>query len=749
MQIRSKFTTSIISLSLILLGTTGSPAHAVSSPVDCTDTTNATISFVTEGTDFVGTSTSEIICGTAGNDVIDGGGGDDVIYGLDGNDQITTGAGNDEIDGGAGDDTIKSGAGNDLIHAGDGNDDIDAGAGNDVVFAEAGDDNVDGEAGNDEITLGDGDDYAEGGPGADKLWGGDGSDSLIGEAGNDWVDAGAGDDTIKLDAGDDYAQGGPGADLLFGGNGKDALNAGTGSDSLDGGSGADSVNGGIQEGNDKDYCAKDPLDTQKNCFYDSKGPSIISVAVTDGASIDTSVEGKIVTVRARVKDSGSGVASISLGFSRLTKDGTQFGNYVSMWFSPWSWGCDPDHPVALNTNQGMNSIGCRISGDENDGIYEFRTVVPKYTMPGTYVLTNVNLSDAAGNNTNLWNDLIKAKKLAVNFKQIGGGDSAPPKLKSVSILTKTVDTSAESKVITLRAAVSDGFSGVRSVNLNFSRLTKSNSGWQNVSFGFSDYSTNSGGNSVDCVDGHAQEPGTNNSMIAMTSCRVSGTSKNQVLEMKLRLPAYSPAGTYQLNNVNLSDFAGNNGWLWEDKLKAKKLAVNFKQVGAGDSAGPTLKSVSVLTPNVDSGATAQIVTLKVRVKDNSSGVAGFSMGFGRMKTGQQWPEWTNIQSYWSPMYTWDSNMQHQVLIEEGNCNADKTHAIDPTIQTGWSGGTACRISGNNKDGFYEVKFVVPAHAAAGNYRIYNFNATDKANNSGFTMYDDIVKRKLNVGFKNG
>lgn len=749
MQIRSKFVTSIITLSLVLLGTSGRPAQAASSPVDCTDTANTSILFVVEGTDFVGTTANEIICGTAGDDVIDGGGGNDIIYGLDGNDQITSGSGNDEIDGGAGDDTIKSGAGNDLIRAGDGDDDIDAGAGNDEVFAEAGDDNVDGEEGNDEITLGDGDDYAEGGAGADKLWGGDGSDSLIGEAGNDWVDAGAGDDTIKLDAGDDYAQGGPGADLLFGGNGKDALNAGTGSDSLDGGAGADSVNGGTQEGNDKDYCAKDKLDTQQNCFYDSKGPSIVSVAVTDGARVDTSLEGKIITVRARIKDSGSGVANISLGFSRLTKDGILMGNSVSMWFSPWSWGCDPAHPGVLNTNQGMNSIGCRIAGDENDGIYEFRAVVTKYTMPGTYVLTNINLSDAAGNSTNLWGDQIKAKKLAVNFKQIGGGDGAPPVLKSVSILTKTVNTSAESQIISLRVAVADGFSGVRSVNLNFSRLTKSNTGWQNVNFGFWDSSNNNGANSVDCVNGHAQDPANNNSMVAMSSCRVSGNSKNQVIEMKLRLPAYSPAGTYQLNNVNLSDFAGNDGWLGEDKLKAKKFAVNFKQVGPGDSAGPMVKSISMLTPMVDSGATAQIVTLKVRVKDNSSGVSGFSLGFGRLRTGLTQPDWSNVQAYWSPMYTWDSNTHSQVLIEQGNCNADKTHAVDPTIQSGWSSGTACRISGTNKDGVYEVKLVVPAHAAAGNYRIYNFNATDKANNSSYMMYQDIVKRKLNVGFKNG
>jgi hypothetical protein len=755
-----RFLAGTLATSLFLFGLVAAPASATSTAADCEDLSLVAILHVTSGVDFEGTSGNDIICGTAGDDVINGGGGNDIVYGLDGNDTIitgsgidtidggagndtiTSGAGADAINGGAGDDTIKSGDGNDTIRSGDGDDEIDAGNGNDIVFAEADDDNVDGEAGNDEINLGDGDDYAEGGAGADKLWGGDGSDSLIGESGNDWVSGGDGDDTIKLDAGDDYALGGPGADLLFGGKGEDALNAETGSDSLDGGAGADSVNGGTNDGNDKDYCAKDKLDTQKNCFYDSKGPRLISVAVSDGGRVNTSESGQIVTIRARVVDGGSGVAHIYLPFSRLNKDGFAVGDSIHFSFSPWAWGCDPNNPNTLNLESAGSSIGCRISGNDLNGIYEFKTVIPKHSMPGTYVLHNASMTDAAGNSSHLPYEKLKEKKLAVNFKQVGAGDGKGPTLSSISLLTKSVNTSASSQVVTLRAAVKDGTSGVQNVQFSFARLTNSQGAWQNI--GFNWHNPGAVGNG-DCVDGGAADPTVGN----YSSCRVSGNNKAQVVEMKVRLPRYTSKGTYQLQFVNLRDYAGNSSYLMLEQLKDRKMAVNFKQTGAGDSSGPTLKKVTVLTPKIDTGAAPQIVTMRVQVRDNNSGVKDFGLQFGRIKSGQSDPVWANIYSHWSPGYDWDSSTNTQIVIPEGTCNSAKTGAKDPVLTNGMGSGTACRISGTARDGMYEVKVIVPAHAASGTYKLVNFYANDNANNQRNVGWFDLKKKKLNIGFKNG
>jgi hypothetical protein len=216
--------------------------------------------------------------------------------------------------------------------------------------------------------------------------------------------------------------------------------------------------------------------------------------------------------------------------------------------------------------------------------------------------------------------------------------------------------------------------------------------------------------------------------------------------MKIRLPAYSPLGTYQLSRVILEDFAGNTTDMLLDVLKSKKLAINFKQVGAGDSTAPTIQSITMLTSKINTGANAQIVTLKIRVKDDSAGVDSFNITFGRLRTGQLQPDWSNIQSTWEPSHFWDSHTNSNVIVQEGSCNHEKTHATTPTMA---SPGLGCRISGNAKDGIYEVKFWVPAHAAAGQYRIFGIQATDKANNLGFVSYQDLVKRKLNIGFTNG
>jgi len=731
-------------MSLCLFGLVAAPASAASTAADCEDLSLGEILRVTPGVDFVGTSGNDIICGTPGDDVINGGGGNDIIYGLDGNDTITTGSGNDTIyggagndtitsgagadfiDGGAGDDTIKSGDGNDTIRSGDGDDEIDAGSGNDIVFAEAGDDNVDGEAGNDQIHLGDGDDYADGGSGADKLWGGDGSDSLIGGSGDDWVSGGDGDDMIKLDSGDDYAHGGAGSDLLFGGKGEDALNGGSGSDSLNGGSGADSVNGGTQEGNDKDYCAKDKLDTQKNCFYDSKGPRLISVAVISGARIDTSKSAQIVTVRARVKDSGSGVAQFDL----------QFGDR-NLGFSHSSrWGCDAGRPSNLEAN---SSEGCLISGNHFDGVYELRTLIPKYTVPGTYVLTNVGLSDFSGNGSNYDDGQLRKKKLAVNFKQVGAGDGKGPTLSSISLLTKSVNTAYSSRVVAIRVAVKDGLSGVNAIGLNFQRIIKGVSLNDNDS-PYLSFST------IEqflapCENGGAEAP-----TFGPTACRVSGNSKSQVIEMKILLPRYSPSGTYRLVSVGLSDIAGNHSGMSFKKLKDKKMAVNFKQTGAGDSSGPTLKKVTIITPKIDTGAASQTVTMRFQVKDNFSGVKSFGFQLARLSGSSSKPIGTILGGNFQGLTSvWSKEADAYIDVPEGDCNPDKTHAGNPTE----NGAAICRISGTAKDGLYEIKFIVPAHAAAGQYRLSNFSATDFANNEKYLSWTDLKKLKLNIGFKNG
>ena len=183
-----------------------------------------------------------------------------------------------------------------------------------------------------------------------------------------------------------------------------------------------------------------------------------------------------------------------------------------------------------------------------------------------------------------------------------------------------------------------------------------------------------------------------------------------------------------------------------EKLKEKKLAINFKQTGAGDSSGPTLKKVSVLTPKIDTGSSSQIIAMRVQVKDNVSGVKEFTIELGRLKSGQKNPESSGIYASFVELEVWEDDLNTFVVMP-GSCNAAKTHATDPDPAN--LAGTACRISGTDKDGVYEVKFILPAHATSGSYRIRSVYAADFANNSRHLNWDQLKKLKLNIGFKNG
>lgn len=644
----------------------------------------------------VGTEGNDIICGTSGNDVIDGGGGNDIIYGE------------------AGDDTIDAGTGDDTIDAGDG------------------DDNVLGDTGNDYITLGDGDDYSEGGEGADRLFGGDGADALQGDSGNDIIEGNIGDDVIQLGAGNDYAYGGPGGDSLFGGDGKDALLADEGSDSLDGGKGADRLNGG--GGNDTDYCAKDKLDTLLNCFYDSKGPKVVSVSLST-KSIDTSNGPATVTVRLRATDKGSGVSNIGLTFIKLDKKGQPNweSGQISLWASPMGYMCEGGVTPEPGLDQWGNYIqqtGCLISGDSHNGIYEMKVAVPKLTAPGIYRLTNMHLSDGANNQTNLQLEDLKERKLAINFKQTGRGDSVGPAIKSLALSKKSVDTSSGAKIITLRANIRDGGAGIEQVFLSFTAIKKNNY-WANpISFSwYSNSNVNSMSNpNGSCVNGHAAEPEGN---MSTTACLISGTDKNAVIEFKTKLPAYSPKGSFQLTQAWMTDKAKNQRNLQLNQLKKAKLAVSFKQVGDGDSASPVVKSIKILNPVVDSGASEQFVYAKVAVKDNMSGLSTLNLNFARV-VGKQ----TN----------WNSSVNGGFWLNSFNSSQDL--ACGPDGLPSEFNGSGCLLSGNIKNGVFIIKLRVPAHTAAGTYQLVGMWFSDVVGNQKNYNWPDS-KGKYKVSFKNG
>jgi Ca2+-binding RTX toxin-like protein len=186
--------------------------------------TTATISAFSQGQQFTGTTSPDLVFGTSGNDEFTLG---------DGNDVVVDDLGNDRVTSGAGDDLIYTGADDDFIDAGDGNDNLFAGNGNDFAYGGIGDDVMFLEGGNDIAFGGDGNDTIAGGIGNDLLSGDAGNDKLLGESGRDQLFGQSGDDELWGMDGDDALFGGVGNDLLVGGDGADQMEGGEGNDSYE------------------------------------------------------------------------------------------------------------------------------------------------------------------------------------------------------------------------------------------------------------------------------------------------------------------------------------------------------------------------------------------------------------------------------------------------------------------------------------------------------------------------------------
>jgi hypothetical protein len=323
------------------------------------------------------------------------------------------------------------------------------------------------------------------------------------------------------------------------------------------------------------------------------------------------------------------------------------------------------------------------------------TQLPQYTVPGRFQLNSAGAGDGADNFTLLRLTDLKKKKMAITFRQVGVGDGNAPVLRSIAFQNNKVDTSQQSRILTLRASVTDPGAGLQNIYFQFGAGDSAGG----ATFMYSDGSVCENGNAID-----PEFPGTS------TGCLVSGTKNSAVIEMKIRLPAYSPKKSHKLQWVTATDWAGNNSVTGDPLLAKRGLAISFTQVGDGDNLGPSLKSVSVLNGTIDTGSEAQQVRLRVQVLDDMSGVQSFGIAFQR------------ISSSGKP--------------------------VGATVNFGCSIQT-CLTSGDERDGTYEISADLPINAAEGTYRFVWFAATDKAGNNITLEVAAIKKAKLDVGFSNG
>jgi hypothetical protein len=538
-----------------------------------------------------------------------------------------------------GDDTIVGTEGDDIMCAGGGNDTISGNGGNDIIFGGEGNDTLNGGAGNDELRGDEGDDLILGGVGDDFIWLDDGTDQGFGDSGNDDIWGGAEDD---------YVSGGSGADNLYGDGGLDLLLGGSGNDGLDGGEGTDSLQGdsGV------DYCVRDSSDiTLSSCFFDNKGPQLVSVAYDPDSKNMNAVTGtQRLRGRALITDPGAGVRGVSFAFSSLpyakspgslSGENTSYSyekSTSSQEFTIWS-GASCEQLEIDNTSSGI----CLKSGTIQRGVWEFFAVLPKNMIKGTWVLSEFRAGDLALNQNVLTYDCspmgsyfncgasaksLKNLKLAISFKQLEVSDSVSPKVTLLGVSGSRRQSSVEDYV-RFRIGVSD-LSGIKRVSLSSPYVIQGPTGAAEIS---------------------ASTPLCGEQTLDAEVCVEGLDLTNTVVQVPVR---YNPAKVRDVVHVtkifcvcalSMADSLGNEINFRFKSASNQAKALQLHKVYAtesvsddGDTWVPVIKSISFSTKKINTSTGEKTVIVTMTVSDKGVGFdllsPRVSLYFARKDAGQ-------------------------------------------------------------------------------------------------------------------
>ncbi|MBM2620642.1 hypothetical protein JIG36_34595 [Actinoplanes sp. LDG1-06] len=367
--------------------------------------------------------------------------------------------------------------------------------------------------------------------------------TVVGTAGKDRLRGTSGNDVICGLGGNDTIDGLGGNDVIDGGTGNDTINGGAGDDRISGGAGADYLEGGPGINS----CLRDAADTSPaTSCSDLQAPVLhTGTASWDSpATVDNSAQ-RILHLRMRVTDDRAGIRYALLNYSNGS---------VTVRF----------------TSQGL------LSGTGNDGVHDFRAVVPAFLPAGEYRA----IGGVAEDRVNRLSSPADLTKLP-SFTVTGDSDQAGPVLDRSSlrwVTPATLDNSAP-RPVRLRMRVTDDRSGVAS--------------------GYVILSNNNGGPAV----------------YVRGSRLVSGTATDGIWEFSGVMPANAVPGEWMVNSIELVDRAGR-----ESSASATDMALTV--TGVADEADPVADLAGarwMTSRTVDNGAD-RTVRLLLRITDDRSGV---------------------------------------------------------------------------------------------------------------------------------
>jgi hypothetical protein len=338
---------------------------------------------------------------------------------------------------------------------------------------------------------------------------------------------------------------------------------------------------------------------------DQQGPSLLAFGIAP-MEVDVTESGSEIVISARLADELSGFVAGMITFR------TPAWDYEYVYFT-------------------QDSL---FGGDANDGEYEARILIPPFSAPAEWFVDSVSLTDAAGNTWYLDNsqwvydesleEWVEYRALDTYLDSINAPksfvvtnlnpDLQPPTLESLSIQPTEVDVTNAGETVTLTARIADDASG--------------------FNWGYIEFISSTGGYAYASVE---------------SSQGLSGDPRDDIYQIEIHIPRYSPPGEWRIQTLYLSDELGrirhlSNSFEYYDEdleewLEYRALDDYLDTIGAAksftvislnpDLEPPVLLFLDINPAEVDVRFQDEVITVRAGITDDAS---GFNWGYLRFRS---------------------------------------------------------------------------------------------------------------------
>jgi hypothetical protein len=288
---------------------------------------------------------------------------------------------------------------------------------------------------------------------------------------------------------------------------------------------------------------------------DSKPPELRSLAFSP-AAVDTSTAAVEVTLSFMVADGASGVSYFEAAF---TDPSGVFRQSASARFAPTL-----------------------------SGAFSAKVTIPRFSAPGAWILSNVLLSDAAGNTLLLDTDALTHIGFPTRLEVRSAQDTTSPKLSRLEFTPSRIDTSLAPADVKVSFGATDDLAGVSYLELVF--ISPSGVGRQGGTY------------------------------------RVEAT-RSLSDTMTLTFPPRSEAGWWTLQTVLVADAANNTAMLNAEALRGLGFGTRLEVISAQDTEPPSLASIGFTPNTIDTSQGPATVEVEYRAMDALSGVTSLEVIF--------------------------------------------------------------------------------------------------------------------------